>query len=370
MGLGYSQKHALRQKQLSFVPSHSENSVETGDIILVRELDNMDFAATHPGITRGMIGHMKGHFDTELKIELSGWTGVGVIYRLPIDREERAMSKGGRERLRQKHAKERNAYVIIADRLGVQLWTYAAFLRHSVEEHHVVVCRHLQCTAPVSYTGLDDFYKCLVPVGVSWLSCRGGNYPHPYIKTALRNAAVRSKPMPKSIREELSRYFLNLDIHGLGYVDARAIKELLVRIHGKDVSDAQVKLLMNAVDIDHDGHITLEELIAGFEKKPFTEVAPEHDSRGMVAGELVALIYEDLGLLVRRHGLEKTYDAGSFARAGHIVLLKHAHLSTGVSLKFKHDEEDDSDEEDELDQLNDDEDGLDHQAGERLLLAT
>ena len=158
------------------------------------------------------------------------------------------------------------------------------------------------------------------------------------------------------MREELKRYFLNMDTHGLGYIDAYAVKELLVRIHGKDVTDSQVKLLMNAIDIDHNGHITLDELVAGFEKKTFTEIPHEHDYCGMVGAELIALMYEDLGLLVRRHGLEKTYCPSNFATSGHLVLLKRAHLSREVGLKFKHEEEDDnSGDEHDLDDLDEDE---------------
>ena len=191
MGLGYSQKHALHQKRLSLVPNHPEDKVETGDIILVRGLDSMNFAATHPGITRGMISHMKAHFDTDLKIDLTGWTGVGVVYRLPVDREERARRKATKKgQMKGDETGERIAHIIIADQLGVQLWSYASFLRHCAEEHYVVVCRHLHCKEPISFSKLDAFYKCLVPVGISWLSCRGQKYPHPYIPAALRNAAV------------------------------------------------------------------------------------------------------------------------------------------------------------------------------------
>ena len=170
------------------------------------------------------------------------------------------------------------------------------------------------------------------------------------------------------MKEELRRYFLNLDVYNLGYVDNED-KRTTNRIHGKDVSFAR-KLLMNGIDIDHDGHITLEELISAFEKKPFTDIAPEHDFCGMVAGELVALIYEDLGLLVKRNGLEKSYDARSFGKSGHLVLLKRAHLGNMVGLRFKDDGDDDSGNEDELEQLEDDSYGLDEYAGEELILMT
>ena len=123
---------------------------------------------------------------------------------------------------------------------------------------------------------------------------------------------------------------MNLDVYNLGYVDAGDKRTTNPDSWKRRFGFAR-KIANERIDIDHDGHITLEELISAFEKKPFTDIQPEHDFCGMVAGELVALIYEDLGLLVKRHGLEKSYDARSFGKSRHLVLLKRAHLGNMVS---------------------------------------
>eukprot|EP00943_MAST-04B_sp_MAST-4B-sp1_P006372 g6372.t1 len=325
----------------------------------------MGYGLTHPGILRGMVSHIKGHFDTDLQVNLDAWTSVGIIYRVRADRDARHFVKfhknlkknqvgvinipnigenkqqNNREdilmndRKKDAHHEEYEPYVIIVDNLGVQLWTYAAFLRNADEKHYIVACRHLHVNKKyeVSYAELDELYKRLLPVGVSWLSMRDMKYPHNVIKIAVRNAALRSKRMPESMQRELKRYFLSLDADNNGYIDRHEVKKLLRRLHGDDVSDNRVKLLMNAIDVNHDGVITFDEFVIGFAKKPFKSIAAEHDFCGDTSAELVAVIYESMGLLTKRMLLEKEYKPVHFGTPDRIVLLHHAHLQKEVYIK-------------------------------------
>jgi hypothetical protein len=359
--MGFSQSSMgtwWHQRKLHALPVQGEDQLETGDIILVRQLDFMPYATTHPGITRGMISHMKGHFDTDTTVDLDGWTAVGVVYRNRADRDYRRRKKEAADHAKKTRGAavkkeddtiDHHAYVIMADRMGVQIWSYMAFLRHSNHHHHVVVCRRLEQKAPetaaaLSFVELDEFYAALLPVGISWLSCRGKKYKHHYIQRCLANTAVVAKQMPRKMKEELNRYFLNLDVHSMGYLDAHAVKDLLRRTHG-DISDNQVKILMNAIDANHDGIITQEEFVEGFAKRPLTEIPHEHSFCSDTGAELVALIYEDIGLLQKRKGTERHYSPQSFASEKHrsgdndkdhapIVLLNGWRLSHEVSLKF------------------------------------
>jgi hypothetical protein len=347
--------------------STATRKVECGDIILVRQYDDTAYGLTHPGLLRGMVSHIKGHFDTELQVNLDAWTSVGIIYRVRADRDARHLvnfhknvkkSQVGLVNVRNGNAGENKRqnnrddiilndkkidahhevyepYVIIVDHLGVQLWTYSAFLRNAEEKHYIVACRHLHVNKnyEVSYVEIDELYKRLLPVGVSWISMRGMKYPHNTIKIAVRNAALRSKRMPESMQRELKRYFLSLDDDNNGYIDRHEVKKLLQRLHGGDISDARVKLLMNAIDINHDGVITFDEFVIGFAKKPFKSIAAEHDFCGDTSAELVAGIYESMGLLTKRMLLEKEYKPVHFSSPDRILLLHHAHLQKEIYIK-------------------------------------
>ena len=58
-------------------------------MILVRRYEDKPYGLTHPGISRGMVSHIKGHFDTTLTVHLDPWTSVGIVYRTVSDRELR-----------------------------------------------------------------------------------------------------------------------------------------------------------------------------------------------------------------------------------------------------------------------------------------
>ena len=396
MGASYSSTVRKKERKLKWVTTRQyEKKVECGDIVLLRQYDDMAYGLTHPGISRGMVAHIKGHFDTDLTVNLEPWTSVGIIYRLSADRDIRHLKRVHKsvrqnqvgivnnnnnienkdeennidhrqDLLRnhkqvQEHHEDFEPYIIIVDNLGVQLWTYSAFLRNAEKKKHLVACRrlHVGRKYKVDYSELDELYRKLLPVGVSWLSMRGMKYPHDSIKIAVRNASLRSKRMPESMQQELKRYFLSLDADNSGFIDRHEVKKLLQRLHGDDISDNKVKLLMNAIDSNHDGVITFDEFVIGFAKKPFQSIAAEHDFCGMTSAEMVADIYEKMGLLTKRTLLEKEYIPVHFSSSGHLVLLHSSHLYKEVYIKNsrKHGGGDDNNDErrgdDEADEIED-----------------
>ena len=94
MGASYSSTVRKKERKLKWVTTRQyEKKVECGDIVLLRQYDDMAYGLTHPGISRGMVAHIKGHFDTDLTVNLEPWTSVGIIYRLSADRDIRHLKR-------------------------------------------------------------------------------------------------------------------------------------------------------------------------------------------------------------------------------------------------------------------------------------
>ena len=340
MGSSYSSKERQKVRKRKWLTRRNyESKVECGDLILVRRYEDKPYGLTHPGISRGMVSHIKGHFDTDLSVHLDPWTSVGIVYRTRSDRDlRRAQGVHRGAKRRQKvdvnknidngGANRHEPNIIIVDNLGVQLWTYSAFLRNAKEKHYIVACRSLEISEEnnLDFTELDELYRKLLPVGTSWLSMRNMTYPHESVKVAVRNASLQAKRMPMSMQQELKRYFLSLDSDNNGYIDRHEVKKLLQRLHGDDISENKVKILMNAIDVNHDGVITFDEFLIGFSMKPFKSIAAEHDFCGVTSAELVADVYERMGLLTKRLLIEKEYKPVSFSSSAAL------HLSNGSTL--------------------------------------
>ena len=355
MGSSYSSKERQKIRKRKWLTRRDyESKVECGDLILVRRYEDKPYGLTHPGISRGMVSHIKGHFDTELSVHLDPWTSVGIVYRTRSDRDLRrtqGIHRGSKRRHKVGVNKNINdndeapydtvrhqPNIIIVDNLGVQLWTYAAFLRNAKEKHYIVACRCLETTEEnkLDFTELDELYGKLLPVGTSWLSMRGMTYPHESVKVAVRNASLQAKRMPMSMQQELKRYFLSLDSDNNGYIDRHEVKKLLERLHGGDnISENKVKLLMNAIDVNHDGVITFDEFLIGFSMKPFQSIDSEHDFCGTTSAELIADVYERMGLLTKRLLIEKEYKPVSFSSSAALPLSSGSTLSKEFYIEYR-----------------------------------
>ena len=137
-----------------------------------------------------------------------------------------------------------------------------------------------------------------------------------------------------SMQQELKRYFLSLDSDNNGYIDRHEVKKLLQRLHGDDISENKVKLLMNAIDVNHDGVITFDEFLIGFSMKPFKSIAAEHDFCGTTSAELVADVYERMGLLTKRLLIEKEYKPVSFSSSAALPLSSGSTLSKEFYIEY------------------------------------
>ena len=91
---------------------------------------------------------------------------------------------------------------------------------------------------------------------------------------------------------------------------------------------------MNAIDVNHDGVITFDEFLIGFSMKPFKSIAAEHDFCGTTSAELVADVYERMGLLTKRLLIEKEYKPVSFSSSAALPLSSGSTLSKEFYIEY------------------------------------
>lgn len=272
------------------------NFLQTGDLLLLCLPKDTSFGHCPPDMVRGLMAAQRGTLSTdEMKVFCNTWTNVAMIYRMPRDREEQ-MRLGDRYKDLDKGHKRSDPMVIFATGKGLFVQQASEFVQDMIKRGGTVVCRPLTIDSPKNnyLEQVDHLYATITP-SISWKSFSKQN--DSLVRELLEHVLTQVRKMPATTMLQLRKYFYELSQDGGDYIEGQHLRQVLGKIHDSTTAKDTASKILKAMDLSKDDLISFPEFLAAFSHTKFSKLSEQSDAVGSCSAQLVALLYETMGVV-------------------------------------------------------------------------